>query len=131
MMLSTTTGQVGGVQEDALLTIGVLVEGEGRGREDAVSAIGRGGGGGVDNDVGEYITVFYCIAAQTVGFVKYMDLFHPYLSAALKNYTDIQVPNTGCPPHGVIIISTGLPSCRGFSGGLVSWVGGSVAEILH
>ena len=27
MMLSATSGQVGGVQEDALLTIGVLVEG--------------------------------------------------------------------------------------------------------
>lgn len=26
MMLSTSTGQVGGVQEDAILTIGVLVE---------------------------------------------------------------------------------------------------------
>ncbi len=27
IMLSTTSGQTGGVQEDALLTIGVLVEG--------------------------------------------------------------------------------------------------------
>ena len=27
LMLSTTSGQIGGVQEDAILTIGVLVEG--------------------------------------------------------------------------------------------------------
>ena len=87
MMLSTTTGQFGGVQEDALLTIGVLVEGEGR--EEVKGGGGRG-----------YSRIYYCvyfISAQTVGFIKYMDHFHPYLSAALKNYTDIQVPDRGCP----------------------------------
>ena len=31
------------------------------------------------------------IVAVTINFLKYMELFHPYLKAALKNYSDIQV----------------------------------------
>lgn len=71
-MLSTSSGQVGGVQEDALLTIGALVE--------SIS-------------YQCHHDVFICITFLALGngCFKYIGPLQPYLLRSLETYSDVQV----------------------------------------
>jgi len=121
LMLQSSLGNSGGVQEDVVMTVGVLVEGEFGGvmkREECLQR--RRGGGRImreSNRHGHFKVslpqaldlvfqggrvVCYsesetlcciCTAPTVVGerFLKYMESFMPYLLQALKNYSEHQV----------------------------------------
>ena len=90
MMFQSSLGHSGGVQEDVVLTVGVLVEGElwrvGRGEER------RGEGRSNFERLVVIHVVCVCVFVAISGeFAKYMTTFKPFLILALKNFAEHQV----------------------------------------
>ena len=77
-MFRSSSGQTGGVQEDAIMTVGVLVEGL------CMCVIMW---------LGHVIIlhVLVLFAAIEGEFLRYMEVFKPYLVIALKNHAEYQV----------------------------------------
>lgn len=134
MMFQSSLGHSGGVQEDVVLTVGVLVEGElwrvGRGEER------RGEGRSNFERLVVIHVVCVCVFVAISGeFAKYMTTFKPFLILALKNFAEHQVQLGGVhsairryfttppPPPQVCLAAVGLVGdlCRALTTQIVPY----------